>query len=91
MLDSLTPHSRSLAFAPATSGSITEAFQRAWTMAMRRLEPSWCWGAGPLREDMVRLVRLGLVEERGMLEKGEACDAEVNGGVVGWVVLEGPA
>src|SRR5699024_700720 len=31
-LDSLTPHSRSLAFAPATRGSMMVEFQRAWTM-----------------------------------------------------------
>ena len=52
-LDSLTPHSRSLAFAPATRGSMMVEFQRAWTMATRRPEPSCCCGVGPLREDML--------------------------------------
>lgn len=52
MLDSLTPHSSSLALAPATRGSMTVAFQRAWTMPMRKAEPSCCSGVGPLREDI---------------------------------------
>ncbi len=29
---------------------MTVEFQRAWTMPMRRLEPSCCCGVGPLRD-----------------------------------------
>lgn len=48
MLDSLTPHSRSLAFVPSSNGSMILSFQRAWTMPMRRPLPSWSCGDGPL-------------------------------------------
>lgn len=53
MLDSLTPQASSFSLAPVTRGSMMVSFQRAWTMAMRRAEPSWCWGEGPLSDDMI--------------------------------------
>ena len=30
-------------------------FQRAWTIPIRRPEPSWCWGEGPLSDIVARL------------------------------------
>ena len=53
MFVSLTPHSKSFALAPWTSGSMMLWFHRAWTMATRSDEPSYFWGAGPLVVDMV--------------------------------------
>jgi hypothetical protein len=48
IFESFTPHSCSLAFAPARRGSMMVSFHRAWTMPIRRLLPSWSCGAGPL-------------------------------------------
>lgn len=56
MLDSFTPEARSFSLAPATRGSMTVEFQRAWTMATRRPAPSCCCGVGPLR-DMISVAR----------------------------------
>ena len=70
MLDSLTPHSSSLAFAPSTMGSMTVEFQRAWTMPMRSDEPSCCWGVGPLREDMIA-VFWSVVLRRNKMSQGK--------------------
>lgn len=35
---------------------MTDWFHRAWTMAMRRPEPSCCCGVGPLRDMLCRLL-----------------------------------
>jgi hypothetical protein len=48
MLDSETPHSRSLALVPSRRAFMIVSFHRAWTMATRRPVPSWRTGAGPL-------------------------------------------
>jgi hypothetical protein len=49
MLASLTPDARRASLVPLSRGSIRVMFQRAWTIPMRRAEPSWlCAAPGPL-------------------------------------------
>lgn len=58
MLLSLTPQASSLSLVPLSKGSMMVAFQRAWTMPMRRALPSCCCGVGPLRECAIA-IRVG--------------------------------
>ena len=64
MFFSLTPHASSFALAPETRGAIMESFQRAWTMAIRRPEPSCCCGVGPLRDMTSDRMRCFLLKNR---------------------------
>lgn len=60
MLPSGTPQASSLALVPSSSGSMMSAFQRAWTMPMRRPEPSCCSGVGPFMFGSVDWVGVSL-------------------------------
>ena len=40
MFSGLTPEARRVRLAPSIRASIMGVFQRAWTMAMRRVEPA---------------------------------------------------
>ena len=41
MFSSLTLAANNVFLQPVTRASMTLEFQRAWTMAMRRLDPNW--------------------------------------------------
>jgi hypothetical protein len=72
MLSPFTPHSSSFDLVPSSNGSMMAAFHRAWTMPMRRPEPSCMTGAGPLfRLGAIFNVFLMCCEPKRRLEQDE--------------------
>lgn len=77
ILDSFTPQARSFALVPATNGSMTAWFHRAWTIPTLKELPSWCSGAGALRD----IVWFGVGERVGgarVLVKGGLLEGELS-------------